>query len=300
MKLLAAYCIFLLVTGAATAQTVQEMNLYPADIPGHLPSGMKERILLLKGTRRVYNVTQPTLTKFTPAKPNGVSIIICPGGSYIRLSVDNEGGQVAKALNEKGITAFVLKYRLPNDTSMQDKSIGPLQDLQQAIRLVRKNAEAWNLHHNKIGVMGFSAGGHLASSAAVHFNFKADKTEMDTTSTRPDFAVLVYPVINFFPDLMHKESRNNLLGPNPSKQQTGFFSTDLQVSPLCPPVFLVHAEDDASVPVGNSLRFYEACLKNKVPAEMHLYPKGGHGFGLENTTTKDKWIERLFNWLDTL
>ncbi|MBL0358176.1 MAG: alpha/beta hydrolase [Chitinophagaceae bacterium] len=300
MKRLVVYAVFFLVAVNGTAQTVQEITLYPAEIPGSIKTEMKEKIILLKGTRRVYNVTQPTLTKYESAKPNGMSIIICPGGSYMRLSVDNEGGQVAKALNEKGITAFVLKYRLPNDTSMENKSLAPLQDVQQAIRVVRKNASAWNLHSDKIGVMGFSAGGHLASMAAVHFKFRADEKEKDTTSIHPDFVMLIYPVINFSGKLLHKESRDNLLGTEPTRQQISFFSTDLRVTPACPPVFLVHAEDDASVPVENSLRFYEACVKNKVPAAMHLYPRGGHGFGLENSTTKDKWMDRLFNWLDEL
>jgi len=300
VRRMAVVGLFFLMANKVPAQADTVMNLYPAGAPGQIESGMKERVISLKGTRRVYNVSQPTITKYEPAKPNGISVIICPGGSYMRLTIDNEGISVAKALNEKGITAFVLKYRLPNDTSMQDKSLGPLQDVQQAIRVVRKNAAAWNLHSDRIGVMGFSAGGHLASMAAVHFKFKADEKEKDTTSVHPDFVMLLYPVINFSGKLMHRDSRENLLGQEPTKQQIRFFSTDLQVKPSCPPAFLVHAEDDASVPVENSLRFYEACVKNKVPAEMHLYPKGGHGFGLENGSTKDKWIERLFNWIDEL
>jgi acetyl esterase/lipase len=287
-----------LLAADSTAQTT--INLYPDRIPGQIQSGMKEKVILLKGTRRLYNVVQPTLTKYQPAKANGMSIIICPGGSYARLSIDNEGVDVARALNEKGITAFVLKYRLPNDTSMQDKSLAPLQDVQQAVRVVRKNAATWNLHSDMIGVMGFSAGGHLASMAAVHFKFKADKKQTDTTSVHPDFIMLIYPVINLSGKMLHQDSRDNLLGPEPTKEQISFFSTDLHVKPSCPPVFLVHAQNDASVPVENSLRFYEACMKNKVPAEMHLYPKGGHGFGLKNETTNDKWIERLYNWLDEL
>lgn len=300
MKKLVIYYVFLLLTCHIKAQSVREMKLYTDSIPGEITSGMKERTILVKGTRRIYNVTEPTLKMFAPEKPNGMAVVICPGGAYIRLSVDNEGEHVAKVLNEKGITAFVLKYRLPNDTIMKDKSIGPLQDVQQAIRQVRKNAKEWKLNKNKIGVMGFSAGGHLASSAAVHFNFRADKNDTDTTSARPDFAILIYPVISMSDKIAHKNSRENLLGSNPSKKLMNFFSTDLQVTPKCPPVFLVHAGDDPSVPVANSLRFYEACINNKVPAEMHLYPRGGHGFGLENKTTTDKWIERLFNWLNIL
>jgi len=261
---------------------------------------MKPKQILLKGKRRMQDAAQPTLTKYDPADPNGMSIIICPGGSYARLSIDHEGVAVAKTLNEKGITAFVLKYRLPADAVTDDRSLMPLQDLQQAIRVVRNNAAEWSLHSDKIGVMGFSAGGHLASMAAVHFKFKADKKQTDTTSVHPDFIMLIYPVINLSGKMLHQDSRDNLLGPEPTKEQISFFSTDLQVKSSCPPAFIVHAENDASVPVENSLRFYEACLKKKVAAEMHLYPKGGHGFGLKNDSTKDKWIERMFNWLDEL
>ncbi len=300
MKLLAAYCILLLAACNGKTKTVQQMNLYPANIPGALQPDIKEKIIYLRSTQRIYNVTQPTLTKFEPAYPNGTAVIICPGGSYMRLSIENEGDYVASALNKKGITAFVLKYRLPNDSIMANKSFGPLQDIQQAIRMVRKNAASWNLKSNKIGVMGFSAGGHLASCAAVHFNFRADKNEMDTTSVRPDFAALIYPVINLYPGLVHRGSRDNLLGPNPSRENINFFSTDLQVTDLTPPTFLVHAQDDDAVPFQNSVHFYDACLKNKVPAEIHLYPKGGHGFGLRNSTAQDEWIEKFFSWLDKL
>jgi acetyl esterase/lipase len=300
MKSLLVFLTFIIFVIALKAQPAEPMNLYQSAIPGQKISDMKERFILVNGTRRIYSVIEPTLTKFEPANPNGTAIIICPGGAYIRLSIDNEGEHVAKALNEKGITAFVLKYRLPNDSIMKDKTVGPLQDLQEAIRTVRKNATAWGLKENKIGVMGFSAGGHLASCATVHFKFKADRNNTDTINVRPDFSILIYPVINLSPKLAHKNSRNNLLGSQPTKKQIDFFSTDLQVNRLCPPVFLVHAADDSSVPVANSLRFYEACVKSKVLAEMHLYPKGGHGFGLENITTNDRWIERLFNWIDTL
>lgn len=281
------------------SQTVSEMPLYQHTIPNSIKIDLPEKTILVNGTRRIYFVTEPTLTRFTPEKPNGISVIICPGGGYVRLSIDNEGVAVAKALNELGITAFVLKYRLPNDTIMTDKSIGPLQDAQQAIHMVRQQASKWGLRSDKIGIMGFSAGGHLAATAATHFNFIADGSMKDSISLKPDFAILLYPVISFDKNIMHKGSRNKLLGENPSKEKTTFFSNELHVTNNCPPTFIVHAGDDPSVPVENSILFYQACIKKNVPVEMHLYPKGGHGFGLFNTTTTDKWIDRLDNWLKT-
>lgn len=148
--------------------------------------------------------------------------------------------------------------------------------------------------------MGFSAGGHLAATATTHFNFKADETSTDTTSMRPDFAILIYPVISFDSTITHKGSRNNLIGVNATTDKANFFSNELQVTPGTPPSFLVHAGDDGAVPVQNSLRYYEACVKNKVPVELHLYPKGGHGFGMYNKTTDDSWMERLKNWLNSI
>ena len=245
-----------------------------------------------------YSRIAPTLTKFVPVKPNGVSVIICPGGGYGRLAIDHEGVEVAKAFNQVGVTAFVLKYRLPTDSIMVDKTTGPLQDAQQAIRSIRKQAVAWGLNPAKIGIMGFSAGGHLAATAATHFNMMADATTKDTTSVRPDFSILIYPVISFDDSITHKGSKTNLLGKNPTAEKAKLFSNELQVTKNSPPAFLVHAGDDATVPVENSIRYYQACIKSKVPAEMHIYPKGGHGFGLHNKTTSDKWFDRLINWLN--
>ncbi|UAY50926.1 alpha/beta hydrolase [Ferruginibacter albus] len=299
MKILFHTIILLLMTTIASSQSVEEIALYK-EVPNSIKTGIKERTIYVDSTRRIYDVTNPAITKYTPNNPNGMAIIICPGGGYQRLSIDNEGTHVAKFLNEFGITAFVLKYRLPNDTLMIDKTLGPLQDIQQAIRLVRENASQWNLNKNKIGVIGFSAGGHVASSAITHFNFMADASIKDTTSVRPDFAALIYPVISFNDSIMHKGSRDKLLGEHPSQEKNNFFSNELQVTKDCPPVFIVHAQNDKTVPVENSIRFYEACIKNNVPAEMHLYPKGGHGFGLHNTTTTDIWQERLINWLHSL
>ena len=291
--------LFIVISNSAFAQTVTEMPLYVGAIPGAKPSLVKEQIIFVNGGVRISSVILPTLTKFSPGKPNGMSVIICPGGGYGRLAIDHEGVEVAKAFNQIGVTAFVLKYRLPNDSIMTDKTKGPLQDAQEAIRMIRKQAAAWGLNPAKIGIMGFSAGGHLAATAATHFNVMADAAAKDTTSVRPDFAILIYPVISFDDSITHKGSKTNLLGKDPTAEQTKLFSNQLQVTKNSPPAFLVHAGDDGTVPVENSIRYYQACIKNKVPAELHVYPKGGHGFGLNNKTTADKWFDRLINWMNT-
>lgn len=291
--------LFIVISNSAFAQTVTEMPLYVGAIPGAKQSLVKEQIIFVNGGVRISSVILPTLTKFSPGKPNGMSVIICPGGGYGRLAIDHEGVEVAKAFNQIGVTAFVLKYRLPNDSIMTDKTKGPLQDAQEAIRMIRKQAAAWGLNPAKIGIMGFSAGGHLAATAATHFNVMADAAAKDTTSVRPDFAILIYPVISFDDSITHKGSKTNLLGKDPTAEQTKLFSNELQVTKNSPPAFLVHAGDDGTVPVENSIRYYQACIKNKVPAELHVYPKGGHGFGLNNKTTADKWFDRLINWMNT-
>jgi pectinesterase len=285
---------------AFTNKAAQIIPLYKNAVPNNKPATNKENSITKDNVTRVAKVSVPTLSIYKPAKPNGKSVIICPGGGYTILAFDKEGTRVAEEMNRWGITAFVLKYRLPDDITNIDKSLAPLQDAQQAIRLVRQNAAAWGVNKNQIGIMGFSAGGHLAASAATHFKFMADATNNDTTSVRPDFAVLIYPVISMDSSITHKGSRNNLIGKNANATQTNFFSAELQVSKETPPSFLVHASDDGAVPVENSVRYYQACIKNKVPVEMHLYQKGGHGFGMNNKTTDDNWLDRLRNWLGKL
>ena len=277
-----------------------EMPLYKNGVPNSTGAANKENSATRDNVTSIAKVSVPTLTFYKAAKPNGRSVIICPGGAYSILAFDKEGTRVAEEMNRWGVTAFVLKYRLPDDTTMIDRSIAPLQDAQQAVRLIRSNAKEWGVDRNKIGIMGFSAGGHLASTAATHFDYKADTNNKDTTSVRPDFAVLVYPVISFDSAITHKGSRNNLVGANASDEKIKFFSNELQVTKNTPPSFLVHAGDDGAVPVDNSIRYYQACIKNKVVAELHLYPAGGHGFGMNNKTTTDNWMERLRNWLDNL
>jgi acetyl esterase/lipase len=273
-----------------------EFPLYNGTVPNSKPAGILEK-KDVDGILRISNVTNPTLTVY-PAKGNasGAAVVICPGGGYSILAVGHEGSEVANLLASWGITAFVLKYRLPSDAIMQDKSIGPLQDAQRAIQLVRERAAEWKIDPQKIGIMGFSAGGHLASTAGTHFT-TAVIDNPQHTSLRPDFMILGYPVISFADSICHKGSKVNLIGKKPSQEQVALYSNELQITQQTPPTFLVHAEDDKTVPVQNSLYFYESLLHHGVPAEMHLYPKGGHGFGLHNKTTPDEWSERLHNWL---
>lgn len=279
--------------------TQKEILLYEnGKIPNHRNVENTETVVERGENNRAFlNTNIPTLTIFEPEKPNGQAIIICPGGGYVKTAFDKEGVLVAQELVKKGITCLVLKYRIPQDLTNVDKSLAPLQDAQQAIRYARKNAKLYQLNPNQIGIMGFSAGGHLAASAATHFQKNADANETDTTSVRPDFVVLIYPVISFKKELTHSGSRVNLIGENPNEAEVLKWSNETQVTPDTPPAFLVHAADDKAVPVGNSLAYYSACIANGVSAEMHLYPSGGHGFGLFNPTTDDVWLERLVNWL---
>lgn len=243
-------------------------------------------------------VTIPTLAIYLPheIKPNGTSVLILPGGGYSHLSIDKEGAKVAKWLNSLGITAFVLKYRLPSDLIMKDKTIGPLQDAQEAMRFIRKNVNQWGLNSDKIGVIGFSAGGHLASTLSTHYNDIVYKTD-NTISARPSFSLLIYPVICMTDVVAHKGSQTNLLGVNPSQELIDKFSNDKRVTPETPHAFLVHATDDTVVLPENSINYYLALKNNKVSAELHLYEKGGHGFGLGVKDTSFFWTKDCVEWL---
>lgn len=294
------------IIGLATWLTIIAMNtnaqqaiaLYGGAIPGAklAPADyVEETLYAADSSARVSKVTKPELYVYQPKKPNGVAVIICPGGGYSLLASTKEGHLVAKRFQEKGITAFVLKYRLPNDLIMEDKSSGPLQDALQAMYLVRKNAANWGIDVNKIGIMGFSAGGHLAASVSTHYaDMKVENAE--NISLRPSFSILIYPVITFG-QYTHAGSVKRLLGEQPTEAKKMYFSAERHVNAQTPPTFMVHANNDITVPVQNSLRYNEALVKNKVLAEMHIYQAGGHGFGLRNKTTKDDWFERLQNWM---
>jgi acetyl esterase/lipase len=274
------------------------LPLYDQNVPNSktAPTSFVE-----KGDRkRVSNVTIPTITVFTPevGKATGAAVIICPGGGYQFLSIESEGYNVAQAFNRIGVTAFVLKSRLPNDTIMLDKTIGPLQDAQRAIQLVRERAMEWNIDTSKVGIIGFSAGGHLASTAGTHFNRSVIENPANI-NLRPSFLMLIYPVISFG-EYRHNGSATRLIGNDMPAALVTLYSNDQQVTKQTPPTFIVHSQDDRTVPVNNALLFYNALLMHKVPAEMHLYIAGGHGYGLNNKTTKDYWFDRAANFLRQL
>lgn len=245
-----------------------------------------------------YQVTDPTLIPYFPEKKmaTGTAVIICPPGGYIVLPLATKSHELAQAFANQGITAFVLKYRLPSDAIMMDKTIGPLQDGQRAIQLVRERAAEWNIDPRKIGMVGLSAGGHLASTTGTHFN-RAVIDNKEGVNLRPDFMVLVYPVIIF--DLMIPSGpRERLIGKMPSKKLLNLYSNEKHVTMNTPPTFLVHATDDDVVPVKNSLLFFDALLKANVKASMHIFQAGAHGFGIEHPNNKDNWFEMCVNWME--
>ncbi len=244
----------------------------------------------------IAKVVAPTLTVFIPENPNGASVIICPGGGYEYLSIQKEGYKTAEWFNAIGVTAFVLKYRLPSDKIMENKAVGPLQDAQEAVRHVRKNAAQWNLNPNKIGVLGYSAGGHLAATLSTKYNDKVYENS-DDISARPDFSLLIYPVISMTLETTHKGSKNKLLGKDASTQLINQFSAEKLVTPDTPPTFLAHAVDDKAVVVENSLHYFVRLRESGIKTELHVYQSGGHGFGLGKDGTSKSWTEDCKSWL---
>lgn len=238
----------------------------------------------------------PTITAYLPPKDlaTGTAIIIFPGGAYAFLATSTEGTPVAEAFASKGVAAFVVKYRLPKEAQTEDRSLVPLMDAQQAIKLVRKNAQQYNLDTNRIGIIGYSAGGHLAATLGTHYT-NAYIPNKENINLRPDFMILVYPVISMNSTLTHWGSRVSLLGNDASEEKVNFYSNEKQVTNNTPPTYITHTEDDAVVSVENSIAFYRALLQNNVPAEMHLYPRGNHGF-VQRWPTED-WLNPMLAWL---
>ncbi|MCW5910773.1 MAG: alpha/beta hydrolase fold domain-containing protein [Cyclobacteriaceae bacterium] len=304
-----------IISHAAFAQ--QEIALYK----GIVPNAIRPTVTIDTSVTRnvgdnkidiLHGVITPTLTLYLPdpAKATGTAVIICPGGGYSILAISHEGHDMAKKFNEAGIAAFVLKYRLPRKELMPDKRIGPLQDAQRAIQLVRENARQWNIHPNKIGILGSSAGGHLASTAGTHFE-KAYIDNLNSINLRPDFMILNYPVISFSDSLTHQGSRMNLIG-NPdvavkgskkfqelgmTKEDVILFSNELQVTPKTPPTFITAPLTDNVVPAGNTFAFIAAMQQNKVPVETFIYEKGPHGFGMHNATAREQWFDACLRWI---
>ena len=277
------------------------LPLYPDEIPNNNNKTVnEEKSDRWNGRTIIRKISVPTIRYFAAPEKNatGTAVIIFPGGGYESNSISHEGEDVAKKFNEIGVTAFVVKYRIPNDKTMPDKEIGPLQDAQQAIKIIREKAATYKIDAHRIGVLGFSAGGHLASTSGTHFK-ESKITNEKKTDLRPDFMILIYPVISFQDDIGHRGSRDQLLGKNPTPQKIELYSNELQITAETPPTFLIHASDDDVVVPANSVRFYESLLKHKVQAELHIYQHGGHGFGLNNKTTKDEWFLSCKNWMDS-
>ncbi len=263
-------------------QAEQLINLWLDEVPNAKPSSITE-IIEDPLSRKISKVTDPTIEVFFPARSNfrNKAVLICPGGGYTLLAYDKEGTDFAKFLNAYGYTAFVLKYRLPEELSNINPSISPLLDAQRAIEIIRANSKEWGIE--SIGIMGFSAGGHLAATLAAHHE-----------GNRPDFLILAYPVVTMEDNYTHEGSKKNLLGENPSKEEVSFYSIEQQITEDMPPTFIVHSMDDMVVPIENSLQLAVALKSSKVPLELHVYPEGGHGFafGLGRG--------RVYNWSDAL
>jgi acetyl esterase/lipase len=279
---------FLAIGLATMPSDPQPMRLWPGEAPASVGDSGANR---------------PTLTAYLPPsdKAVGTAVVVCPGGGYGALAVDHEGKQVADWLNERGIAAFVLRYRI----AVRDKRPAPLHpapmlDVQRAVRTVRAKAKEYGVRPDRVGVWGFSAGGHLASTAATHFDAgNPDSVDpIERVSCRPDFAILAYPVITLDVGTTHAGSRRNLLGPNPDAKLIDQMSNDKQVTKETPPTFLFHTDEDKAVPVMNSVLFYAALKKNGVPAELHIYERGRHGVGLgTDDPVLSTWPGRLEDWL---
>lgn len=293
--------IFVSICMAICSKAQTEYSLYPwGKIPNFKKNELREATRDIgQGNKFIYNTTHPTITAYLADEsvlPNP-AIIIFPGGGYAGVSVTAEGEAIAKAFNKIGVSAFIVKYRMPSELSMADKQTGPLQDAKQAILMVRRNAARWNIDPQRTGVIGFSAGGHLASCLSTLHQKNLLDSQEDTALLRPDFTILIYPVISMIDSLTHKGSKTNLLGKNPSVADVRMYSSEMQVNGQTPPAILIHAADDTAVSAENSIQYFRALHKHGISAQLIIYPKGGHGFGLENSTTKDQWIERCRDWM---
>lgn len=291
--------LFYVLFGAISYSQETSLPIWNNSIPGsiNVASYLEKEISKDGHLQSTSQVTRPILYIYRPNKTvsNSSAVLIFPGGGYSHLAMYKEGKKVAEWLNSLGVTAFVIKYRLPSDLIMKDQTIGPLQDAQEAIRTIRNNAKEWNIDPAKIGVLGFSAGGHLASTLSTHYQDKV--YDSATISARPDFSILIYPVISMEDDITHNGSKTSLLGAGASKELIDKYSNEEQITPETPKTFLVHASDDKAVPVENSINYYLNLKKNNVPVEMHIYEKGGHGFGLGTKGTNTDWPKACEKWL---
>ncbi len=295
--------IFLLIASFIAPLVAQNriVPLWQGDPPNYRETG-EVTIWDTSDIVRVRNVQKPDIAVFLPSKKNatGEAVVICPGGGYGILAYDWEGSDIARWLNSQGIAAFVLKYRLPGSKSNIIPYKSPLMDAQRAMRIVRSNAESWNIDPERIGVMGFSAGGHLASTLSTHYDAgdPSSSDPVEKVSCRPDFSVLVYPVISFTEDFQHSGSRINLLGEDADESLVKYYSNELQVTEDTPPAILIHSDDDKAVPVENSIAYYKALRNNDIASELHIYPYGGHGYSLAiGQGHLATWPDRVIEWI---
>jgi acetyl esterase/lipase len=291
MKKILLTLIFSLGAGIASAAPTV-IQLWPEGVPGARNIG-PEKI----GDGYNSNVSEPTLTRIGPAvdRPNGTAVIICPGGGYVRMATAREGDQYAAWLSTLGVTSFILTYRM-----QEFGHPAPLQDVLRAVRTLRSRAAEFGINPARIGVMGSSAGGHLAASAGTLFDNPAGRTgaALDKVSARPDFMMLLYPVITMTDPAAHAGSRTALLGAHPSAEAIQLMSIEKQVTSATPPTLLIHTQEDKTVPVENSILFYQALTRAHVPAEMYLFEHGGHGMGMrDGLGTSSEWPRRAEEWL---
>ena len=279
-----------------------KISLYPEGIP--CKSNLETELDYDSSGRIFKKVSDPEIWYYPSdkmkGKENNVAVLVIPGGGYWGLWFDKEGVDVAKWLNNIGVSAFVLKHRLPHWESKDCRSKVALMDAQRAMRIIRKNSKIWNIDSNKIGVLGFSAGGHLASTLSTHHDNGLDLSDLkiEKTSSRPDFSILVYPVITMNRPYAHNGSRENLLGKIPSQEYLDYYSNDLQVRGDTPPAILIHSDDDKGVLPENSIQYYLALRKYNIPAALHIWEDGGHGYGLGNDKGSIKsWAKICEEWM---
>ena len=295
MKLCISFCMCVFIWGNAQDKIV----LYPEGIPCNSSETTIEPVRIKKINHQIAN---PQLWYYPAAvsKKEVPAILVIPGGGYKTLAFEHEGIKVAKWLNQLGISAFVLMYRTPYWEPKPCKSKVALLDAQRAMRIIRQSARQWNIEASKIGVMGFSAGGHLAASLSTQFDLGIPATEnqFKKISSRPDFSILIYPVISMRKELTHMGSRKSLLGENPTKGQLILYSNELQVKLDTPTTLLIHAKDDSVVIPENSMLYHKALQENKIPSTLHLMEQGGHGFGISSTNKPTKlWLALAKKWL---
>lgn len=290
MKLL----LFLALACSAHLGLAQDhvIPLWEGDVPNSRASDLEETRVITHSLR-IGQVIHPTLEVYLPSKTNaqGKAVMICPGGGYKILAYDKEGTDIAKWLNGHGIAGIVLKYRLPEDSANLVPHLSPLMDAKRGMEIIRAHAEEWGIDPSKVGVMGFSAGGHLVSTLGTQFE----------ETNRPDFMALLYPVVTMKEDYTHSGSRTELLGEDPPDELVNYYSNELRVTQHTPPTFIVHCQDDEAVPVENSLRFFQALRDQNVPAEMHLYPRGGHGYSMALKRGRlREWSSLFIKWLNDI